>query len=311
MKQIFYSHGKLLLSAEYLVVDGAEALAVPCKFGQDLVVSNLDTKTSAKTFILKWKSYTVDNKVWFTAVFNIENKKIEILDSSNTETATRLQTILEDALSLNPKAIIQNFKVETHLEFPQNWGLGSSSTLIANIAQWFKIDAFELFFKSQKGSGYDIACATSETPIIYNRKNLPPTIKEVVFSPPFSDQLFFVHLSEKQDSLKEVTRYHNLDFDRKTECEAFSELTRQMLNCNTLLEFEELINIHEQRLSEILQIPTIKESRFVDYSGAIKSLGAWGGDFILVTSRPRFKEYFKNKGFSTILPFKEMLLSKL
>jgi len=309
MKQTFYSHGKLLLSAEYLVVDGAEALAVPCKLGQDLVVSSFDAESLENTLTLNWTSYNVENKVWFSALFNIENNKVEILNSTKTKTASRLQIILNAALDINPKAITENLKVETHLEFPQNWGLGSSSTLIANIAQWLGVDAFTLFFKTQKGSGYDIACATSETPIIYNRKKLPPTVKEVSFSPSFKNDLFFVHLSKKQDSLKEVTRYENLDFNRKVETEEFSKLTRQMLNCKTLLEFENIVNTHEQRLAEILKMTTIKESRFADYSGAIKSLGAWGGDFILVTARPNFKEYFTQKGCETIVPYGQMVLT--
>ena len=41
--QTFYSHGKLLISAEYAVLDGALALALPTKFGQSLSVkSNSD-----------------------------------------------------------------------------------------------------------------------------------------------------------------------------------------------------------------------------------------------------------------------------
>ncbi len=309
MNETFHSHGKLLLTAEYLVVDGAEALAIPCKFGQDLVVSSLDTESSVKSFTLKWTSYNVEKEVWFSAHLKIKNNKVEIVHSIETETATRLQIILNEALALNPKAITENLKVETHLEFPQIWGLGSSSTLIANIAQWFDIDAFELFFATQKGSGYDIACATSKTPILYSRLNLPPSVKKVSFSPPFLDELFFVHLSQKQDSLSEVTRYENLKFDRKTEVEVFSTLTRKMLNCAKLSEFENLMELHEQRLSRILQRPTIKDSHFKDYSGTIKSLGAWGGDFILVTARPGMKEYFKNRGCKTVFSFSDMVFS--
>ena len=37
----FYSHGKLLLTGEYLVLDGALALAVPCKLGQSLTVRSI------------------------------------------------------------------------------------------------------------------------------------------------------------------------------------------------------------------------------------------------------------------------------
>jgi mevalonate kinase len=38
MKKTFYSNGKLLITGEYLVLDGAKALALPTKFGQNLTV---------------------------------------------------------------------------------------------------------------------------------------------------------------------------------------------------------------------------------------------------------------------------------
>jgi len=40
-----YSNGKLLLTGEYLVLEGATALAVPTKFGQDLKVEKIKEKS--------------------------------------------------------------------------------------------------------------------------------------------------------------------------------------------------------------------------------------------------------------------------
>ena len=37
-KKTFYSNGKLLITAEYLVLDGAKAFALPTKFGQNLII---------------------------------------------------------------------------------------------------------------------------------------------------------------------------------------------------------------------------------------------------------------------------------
>jgi hypothetical protein len=55
--------------------------------------------------------------------------------------------------------------ISTQLTFPRQWGLGTS-TLI-NIAQWTQINAFTLLKSSFGGSGYDIACAQNDEPIIY------------------------------------------------------------------------------------------------------------------------------------------------
>jgi mevalonate kinase len=44
--QTFYSHGKLLISSEYAVLDGAQALALPTKFGQTLKVESTSKKNN-------------------------------------------------------------------------------------------------------------------------------------------------------------------------------------------------------------------------------------------------------------------------
>jgi len=58
-KETYYSNGKLLLTGEYLVLNGAKSLAVPTKFGQDLEV----TPALGKKII--WKSYDADGSIWF------------------------------------------------------------------------------------------------------------------------------------------------------------------------------------------------------------------------------------------------------
>ena len=41
----------------------------------------------------------------------------------------------------------------------------------------------------------------------------------------------------------------------------------------------------------------------------LKSLGAWGGDFILAASETDPTPYFKSKGFDTVIPYDDMILS--
>jgi mevalonate kinase len=57
MKQTFYSNGKLLITGEYLVLDGAKAFALPTKFGQSLIIEEGSNKA------IQWVSY--DGSVWF------------------------------------------------------------------------------------------------------------------------------------------------------------------------------------------------------------------------------------------------------
>ena len=55
-----------------------------------------------------------------------------------------------------------------------------------------------------------------------------------------------------------------------------------------------------------------KDLHFKDYWGIIKSLGAWGGDFVLATSTEspeKTKAYFNERGFEIVLPYRELIYS--
>ena len=78
-----------------------------------------------------------------------------------------------------------------------------------------------------------------------------------------------------------------------------------------MLDFENLINQHEKIIGNVLKKQPIKERLFSDYFGCIKSLGAWGGDFILATGNIDTPNYFKQKGYETIIKYDDMILWKV
>lgn len=184
--------------------------------------------------------------------------------------------------------------------------MGSSSTLINNIAQWAEVDGFALLANSFGGSGYDIAAAQNDAPILYEIKKGVPEFRKAHLSWDFTDSLFFVHLNEKQDSKEGISRYKNASVSKKT-LQRISAISNKLLLCYTLSDFEKLMNAHETIISETINLPTIKEQLFSDYPNTIKSLGAWGGDFVLVTGDVSDMEYFRKRGFVTIVPFDEMI----
>ena len=293
----FYSHGKLLLTAEYAVLDGAKALALPTKLGQSLEVKTIEQPK------IKWKSFDHQNNLWFETNLTVTNFN----PSTNTETAQRLAQIFRAIFDLNPKVFASTgLEFSSHLEFPQNWGLGSSSTLINNLAQWANVDAFALLENTFGGSGYDIACAQNAQPIVYQRQNSTPLIKIVDFDPPFKDQLFFVHRNQKQNSREAIAAYDALKTTRGLDLTELNAITEALLVATTLEEFEVLISKHENLVGALIQHPPLKTTHFADYPGAIKSLGAWGGDFFLATRTNT--QYFMDNGFNTILAFEEILL---
>lgn len=308
--QKFYSNGKLLLTGEYVVLDGATSLALPTTFGQDLVVQSI------KEPLLIWESYDERGITWFQAEFRISDLRI-VSETFNSETdnsketlAISLQKIVLHAQKMNPKFLNSKtgFHIKTNLSFPRNWGLGTSSTLIHNIASWAEVDAYELLFASFGGSGYDIACAQNDTPISYQLKDKKPIVKAINFKPIFSDQLYFVHLNVKQNSRSGIKKYREFDTDKENVIQDISTITDEMVNCDNLSEFERMLKAHEQIISKVIHNKPIQELVFKDYFGQTKSLGAWGGDFILATGNQDTPAYFKEKGFETVVSYKDMIL---
>ncbi len=297
----FHANGKLLISGEYLVLNGALSLAIPTKKGQSLQFE------SNNNSFLEWESLDENGTCWFDAQFSSNNLKL--LQSSDQTTANKLKKILQKGQELSNQEQIFKGKVTTQLEFPINWGLGSSSTLISCIAHWLKIDPFKLHFEVSNGSGYDIACAENNIPITYQLIDQNPVIKSLSWNPSFHESLFFVYLNTKQNSNNEVERFikntNNIDTDDLIN--KISEITNKLIDYNELHKFCSAIEEHEHLMSKILDIPTLKENKFPNYPGSIKSLGAWGGDFILATGGLKERDYFKSKGYNVQLEFKEMI----
>ena len=300
--QRYYSNGKLLISGEYLILDGALGLALPTSYGQSMEVIN------ASGDLLAWESFDEQSQLWFKADFNLNTLSFEIYEG-DYDIAIALQKILQKAKNLNSAFLKsdQGYKVKTQLNFPRNWGLGTSSTVINNIAQWAKVDPYKLLFESFGGSGYDIACARSNSALTYRLKNETPLSTSVKFNPPFKDQIYFVHLNKKQISKDSIKEYKKTESINSQYLEKISKLSERILNCDTLSLFKDLLAEHESILSEVLKKETVQEALFKDFSGQTKSLGAWGGDFILATGDKKTPDYFKQKGFETVIPYSQMI----
>jgi len=144
-------------------MDGAKAFALPTKYGQCLFVKH----SSENINQIKWKALKYDDSIWFEAIFQLDN--LDDLFSTNIELSSSLQNILIKAKTLNPKFFDskKSFEIETKLEYPQEWGLGSSSTLIDLISKWLEINPFELNQLTFNTSGYDVACAHHNQPISF------------------------------------------------------------------------------------------------------------------------------------------------
>lgn len=299
----FYSNGKLLLTGEYAVLDGALSLAIPTMFGQSMYVKQTDSGN------LNWKSLDHTNKIWFESQFELSEISNIHFEENASSTEAKLISIFRSAIKQRPEIFnsYQGLEIETQLNFPRNWGLGSSSTLINNLATWLQIDPYELLWDSLGGSGYDIACARNHQPILYKLIEKKPTVTPVAFNPSFKDHLFFIYLNEKQNSREGISHYQNQAINKMEFTTKISDITKRITASSTLSEFQSCMEEHEALVSKTIKLKTIKERFFADYEGSVKSLGAWGGDFILVTGNLSSMSYFENKGFKTIVPFSKMV----
>lgn len=298
----YYSNGKLLISGEYLVLDGALSLAIPTKYGQSLSIEVLGEPK------IIWNSLDEVGNTWFEDEFLIE--QIASSMTPRNDISKRLFQILNIAKQLNPDFLNTNdgFKITTSLSFPKNWGLGTSSTLINNIAQWTRVDAYMLLEKTFEGSGYDIACAQHNHPILYQLENGKPIVEDVKFNPSFKDHLYFVYLNKKQNSRDGILKYKENRKNIKSSISDINKITTQMVACKSLEDFDNLILQHEHIISNVIKHQPIKTVLFDDFNGQIKSLGAWGGDFIMATCKTNPTTYFKSKGFETVIPYDDMVL---
>lgn len=305
MSTSFYSHGKLLLTGEYVVLDGAEALGLPTKFGQQLKV--IETSRKQK---ITWKSLLQNNEVWLDLEFTW-NEKQEFFCATASNEAQKLIEIFNWIARHNPSlfSVEVGFDFISILEFPKDWGLGSSSTLVNNLAQWAKVDAFQLQDVAFGGSGYDVACAQHETPILFQKKQFQHNIKSVQFNPSFTDELFFVYLNQKQNSRKAIQHYRSQSPENvELAVERIHSITQQILEVTNIEDFEALLKSHEKIIASLLAQRPIQQQLFADYTRTVKSLGAWGGDFVLAVGNFEDRTYFQQKGFETILSFEEMIL---
>ena len=287
-----------------MVLDGAKAFALPTKYGQNLIIEE------AEDNIIQWTSYDSDKSIWFEDNIPFSSIVRKERHDDGKSVKNTLIEILHEAYLMNSKFITtsKGYKITTELTFPKLWGLGTSSTLINNIAQWLQIDAFELLKRSFGGSGYDIACAQNNSGILYQIVNDKPIVKIVDFKPDFTDKIFFVYLNKKQNSKNAIASYYSNQVDIRKTIPVINDLTKIVVEADQPKTFALALAQHEIEMSNILELATVKEVLFHDFDGVVKSLGAWGGDFVLSISKDNPTDYFKERGFEIVIPYHEMIL---
>ena len=294
----FYSNGKLLLTGEYLVLDGAPAIALPTKFGQSLEVQEAGHRSS-------WKSYDQEGNCWFSMDFDLTDVLANQYDVTDHQ-EKKIVLLLQEMYRMNENCFpSDNYQFTTKLDFDRNWGLGTSSTLVNNLSQFAQVDPYRLLAKSFGGSGYDIACAQADQPILYQDGSY-----ENIYLPAFlRHHLYFVYLNRKQNSREAIRYYKGLPNDRSRPVEQLKKLNHQLLTATRFEDAKKCMVEHEKMMGSLLNQETVKERLFPELDAAVKSLGAWGGDFVAVLTNDDIRNYFRSKGYSTVFAYEELIKS--
>lgn len=290
------------------MLDGANALAIPLKFGQELTI-----KSSSENLV--WESIDVKGNIWLKAEYDVQFLTLLSVEGDE-KAAQKIEEIFQSIRGLNPEFLANSTKgyhCQIKADFDLGWGLGSSSTLIWLLAKWAEVDPFKLQFECFGGSGYDIACASANSPIVYQRWP-EPSFEQVTFNPPFKDKLHFVYLGQKQNSRDAIARYRELELDSKNEIiQELNSITESLLEVQGFDEFCLLLNRHEDLMASTLQQERVQNRFFTDFKGVVKSLGAWGGDFVLAVSSAsehEIRNYFNQKEFTTVLRWNDLILKQ-
>ena len=297
----FKSNGKLLITSEYLVMKGAMALAIPAKLDQELNV------ISTNSDFVNWKSFNKDNQIWYEEKFFLDKGAL-IYHGEKNKMSDLIVRLFDYIHKFNkPEKSIGNEFI-WKINFNINWGLGSSSTLINNLSKWAKVNPYKLLFSVFNGSGYDIACCDKSNPIIFQKKDDYLSVSDTTFNPNFLNNLFLIFLNKKQDTQKSVQNFLETDQSLSEGINQINEIVDEIESVKDITTFESLIERHEKIIANILQMPTIQNDKFPDYNnGVIKSLGSWGGDFVLATGDEKSVDYFEEKGFNTIRKISDLL----
>jgi mevalonate kinase len=291
----FSAHGKFLITGEYAVLDGIPGLAVPLKLDQRLSVELTNDN------VIRWQSYNDKGERWIDIETSHEELILKRGKDMQSPIAKRLAMVLCTARDLCADfSFPQGFRAKTELDFDQYAGMGTSSTLVSLVSQWVGCDPFKLQFACFGGSGYDVACARVNHPIIYHYNDGQPIVQKRFFDPLFEESLFCVYLNRKQNSRESIAQFDKskLTDDLRAELRAMPDhLISASLDKR---KFCILLERHEQIISKLIGMAPIKQELFPDFPGTIKSLGGWGGDFVLVVADQKEKSYFIEKGYTII-----------
>lgn len=287
-----------------MILEGATGLAIPVRYGQNLDVWSGDSNEE----VVLWQSEDMYEMLWFEARINKSDGTI--ISTNNSEIADSLKSVIKFIKEFSPQWWNQTQRLKFKIDFPKQWGLGTSSTMIYTLSEATGLDPYELLRATFGGSGYDIACAGANSPLLYSRNDFGEAqIETIPFEPLKMDQFVFVYLGNKADTSAGISYFKSLGKVPDTLVDEISDISSSLTKARSHEYMMELLQRHEYLIGSYLKIEPVQQRLFPDFKGVVKSLGAWGGDFVCALSEDPMEDYayFYNKGYYNVFPFKKMI----
>ena len=272
-------------------------MVAPTIFGQKFTFSeNLNDD-------ILWLAKDI-NGTFLEKKFSIES----ISNPDNIRAEDALLKTLANAYQLsNNKKKLQGFNVESTLNYDRNFGLGSSASFLRLVADIFDCNPFSLRMNGWNGSGFDIAATTQNQLFTYSIEGDLPKVETAIFNNKLTENIFFIYTNKKQNTRDSIQRIKLNDTEKADFVAKANALTVDFQSCSSNFELIMLMEEHEELVSFYTGYNKIKV-QFTDFQGGIKSLGAWGGDFIMATGEKEYiYSYFKTKGLDKIYSWNEII----
>lgn len=302
-EETYYSHGKLLITGEYCIMHGGIGWAVPSALGQKLTVKIIQEP------LLRFIS-SDKNGVFYTGDFELNT--LEAINSDRFTENVFISQILKAIRRKNPSVFEMKEGLEfcSNIEFDRSYGLGSSSSFIVNMAKWAQVNPFEIHQSVSFGSGYDVVIGELGIPILYKKQSDNYTATPTHINAMLRNEAVFVYSGKKQATENHIVKFKPNVSLLQSAKQHISEITEKLIKEENISSIVRLISEHEKIVGELIEKTPVKTKLFSDFEGAIKSCGAWGGDFYLAVShkgKDYIKNYFFEHNYKTLFNWQEMV----
>jgi len=281
----YFATGKVMLTGEYLVMNGFDCIALPSKLGQWMHVWDFETPQGSPDFII-YQAKDINDNVWFETKIILPN--FEIMDPAQVENiqVDRLVGILKMA-DVEFWQEGKSYRIETQLEFERVWGLGSSSTLVKLFADFLHLDPLNIQFEIFGGSGYDVAIAQLQKPMVYSLTPDNSNWKYWKLDKSLTENWHVVFYGEKMDSRSSVSAVQDALNDIAEDdfyTAQFDKILEMSKSATDIISLESSLEMYQMLLAQALFMPTTYDLLGIKpvNKGLCKWLGAWGGDMILI-----------------------------